>query len=151
MSTTSPRLDPTYERYEAQAALVRYMAVALTFCTRWGLKLEWDASKMALLKHLMHAKDEHSLHYAALIEAMVLSKKSPIGEIVVELPSPYHESVFMLCARITAIKGFEEDARRLADLKSLLKIEDYHAELIIDLAKREALLLHVGKPEPCVF
>lgn len=118
--------------------------VQLSFCVRWALKPEWDYQKLALMKsnaRIGQSKQEDKL-IGHCLYTLQNDRQSAI-EAAARIAPDYRNATFMSCARITALKGFEEDALQLAQLKDLLRLSDSDADTIISIAKHEAQLIRM--------
>lgn len=119
--------------------------IQLSFCIRWSLKPEYDVQKVLVLKNNIQYQERSKLDKvwgACLVE--VRSNANVMAEAAARLHPTLHDATFLSCARIVALKGFEEDCHRLEQLKDLLSIDNYKAEFMIELARSEAQIIRMG-------
>jgi len=124
------------------ANLRHSLIVMISFCIRWSLKPEWDIQKIMLLKGSLQFRERSALDKMwgeCLIE--VRTNAEAMAHYAQLISSEQHEAIYLMCARIVSLKGFEEDIQRLVQLKRLFFISDPTAEHLIDLAKQEAQLI----------
>jgi len=140
-----PLKNTKISKLEAYAILESYVLIQLVFCIRYSLKPEWDLDKLGLLKSGLQLPSSHWLDRiisGALYD--IQRDPSALQKAIAKLPAQHHEGVFLACARIVSLKGFEEDITQLVTLKESLAIEDYRAEMFIELASREAELIRMS-------
>lgn len=127
-----------YSYLEASAVL------QLSFCVRWSLRPEWDFDKIAIVHRNMGLPKRWQSRIMGFAMSELENRSTNIEKAIKKLPPQYHEVVYLHCARIVALKGFEEDINSLVTLKGKLFISNSSADLLIDLAKQEAELIRLG-------
>lgn len=126
---------------EIYGTLEASVIIQLSFCLRWGLRTEWDFDKVAVMKRSMPVDREFwSKRLLGFAMGEVERGADAINKSLLRLPAAYRQLTFLNCARIVALKGFEEDITGLVQLRAKMDIEEGEAELLIDLAKQEAEL-----------
>lgn len=136
------RKVPTLEPADVLSAVC---VIQLSFCIRWALRPDWDIQKVMIAKTNLHYRDRTALDMAwgaALVEAK--SNSHAMEDAAARLHHTLYDCTFLSCARIVALKGFEEDAQQLARLKELWNIDDQKADFMIELAKNEAKIIRIG-------